>query len=92
MADVSIVTLDPGRYGVEIRENAVSTVHRVTVPTELLDDLGLVGVDEERVVRESIEFLLEREPPTSIMDEFSLRDIARYFGDDYEELQRRLGA
>jgi hypothetical protein len=26
------------------------------------------------------------------MDEFSLRDIARYFGDYYEELQRRLGA
>jgi hypothetical protein len=41
-------------------------------------------------VRETIEFLLEREPATAILPEFSLNDVARYFPEFPEELQRRL--
>ena len=46
--------------------------------------------DLERVVRESFRFLLEREPPTSILRQFSLSDIARYFPEYPSELERRL--
>jgi hypothetical protein len=42
------------------------------------------------VVRESFNFLLEREPATSILREFSLYDIARYFPEFPDELRRRL--
>lgn len=58
--------------------------HRVTVP-ERFGDEGL-----ERVVRLSFEFLLEREPASSIMREFSLDVIRRYFPEYEEELPRRL--
>jgi hypothetical protein len=46
--------------------------------------------DLERVVRESFRFLLEREPATSILRQFSLSDISRYFPEYPSELARRL--
>jgi len=60
--------------------------HVVTVP----ERFG--GADLERVVRESFEFLLEREPPSSILPEFSLDVIGRYFPEYEDELARRLAA
>jgi hypothetical protein len=44
----------------------------------------------ERVVRESFRFLLEREPATSILRQFSLSDISRFFPEYPSELARRL--
>ncbi len=82
--------MGPHQFGVQITEGDTTTSHEVTVPESLLDDLGLVDVDEERVVRESIAFLLEREPATSIMQQFSLDVISQYFPEYSEELTRRL--
>jgi hypothetical protein len=48
-------------------------------------------VTPEAVVRESFAFLLEREPNTSILGEFSLDVISRYFPEYSQELPRRLG-
>ena len=42
------------------------------------------------LLRESFAFLLEREPATSILREFALGDIARYFDDYHAELRRRV--
>lgn len=82
--------MGPQEYGVQVTEGDVTTSHRVTVPESLLDDWGMIDADEEAVVRESIAFLLEREPATSIMQEFSLDVIPRYFPEYSEELPRRL--
>jgi hypothetical protein len=35
--------------------------------------------DMDRLVRETFEFLLEREPRTAILSRFDLRDVSRYF-------------
>lgn len=81
------------QYGVQVTEGDLTTSHTVTVPEELLDEWGMLDAgaeDEERVVRESFEFLLEREPATSILDDFSLSVISRHFPDYSEELARRL--
>jgi len=58
----------------------------------MLDELDLGQVEAEDVVRESFMFLLEREPSTSILPEFSLDDIGRYFPDYFQELPKRLSA
>ena len=58
----------------------------------MLDELDLGQVESEDVVRESFRFLLEREPSTSILPEFSLDDIGRYFPDYFQELPKRLSA
>lgn len=91
MTEIKVTPLEEGAYGVEVIEGNTPTTHRVTVPDSLLDRLGLADADREVVVRESFEFLLEREPPTSILQEFPLDAIERYFPEYPQELPRRLG-
>jgi hypothetical protein len=43
------------------------------------------------VVRQSFEFLLEREPASSILPQFSLDDISRYFPEYEQDVARWLG-
>lgn len=90
MSEIQVTPMGPGRFGVQVREGDVETSHQVTVPEPFLDELGLGDADQEQVVRESIAFLLEREPATSIMQEFDLPTISRFFSDYPEELGRRL--
>jgi hypothetical protein len=89
MADISISPLAPREFRVQVREGDRETTHRVTVPDRLGEGLELRD-DLERVVRESFRFLLERERPTSILAQFSLSDISRYFPEYPSELARRL--
>ena len=86
MADISISPMALRVFHVEVREGQRETTHQVTVP----ERLELREDDLERVVRESFRFLLEREPATSILRQFSLGDISRYFPEYPSELERRL--
>lgn len=88
--ELSVTRLDDGNFGVEIRQGSETTNHRVHVPSGLVEDLGLDDVDEEHLVRESMAFLLEREPASSILPEFGLDIIPRYFPEYSEELVRRV--
>jgi hypothetical protein len=89
---IEVRPLAEHEYAVDVTEGTTHTHHRVVVPPELLDDLGLVDVDEQRVVRESIEFLLDREPATSIYEEFPLDTVASRFPDFGDELRARLAS
>ena len=62
----------------------------MTVPEGMLDELDLGEVEAEDVVRESFVFLLEREPSTSILPDFSLDEIGRFFPEYFQELPKRL--
>jgi hypothetical protein len=90
MTTMRVVPMAPGEFGVEVEEGNEVTGHKVRLPPSFLDDLLLSDVDQELIVRETIDFLLEREPATSILPEFSLVDVTRYFPEFPEELQRRL--
>jgi hypothetical protein len=78
-------------FVVEVRDADGSTTHTVEVPNGLADRLGWGGADEADLVRESFAFLLEREPPTSILQRFSLEVIGRYFPEYPREMRRRSG-
>jgi hypothetical protein len=52
---------------------------------------GAVTPPRGELVRASFEFLLEREPATSILREFSLDVISRYFPGYPAEISARLG-
>jgi hypothetical protein len=87
----NITAMEPGWYGVELREGDLTTAHRVQVP----DDPGEVGLPEaepEVLVREAMAFLLDREPASAILSEFSLADIPKYFADFADEMATRVGA
>ena len=90
MTTMRVVPMAPGQFGVEVEEGHQTSGHMVSLPPAFLDDLLLTGVDQELIVRETFDFLLEREPHTSILPEFSLDDVSRYFPEFPEELQRRL--
>ena len=81
MADITVRALSERAYEVTIDR---TSRHVVTVPASFGDE------DLERVVRASFEFLLEREPVSSILGEFSLDVIGRYFPEYEDELSRRL--
>src|SRR5262249_45313814 len=87
---ITITPIEPASFGVQIEDGNTTSRYRVHVPAALLEDLGLADADRERLVRESFAFLLEREPPSSILGEFSLDVIPRYFPEYYDELRRRL--
>jgi len=88
MADISISPLAPREFRVQVREGDRETTHQVTVPERLGEGLELRDDDLERVVRESFRFLLERERATSILAQFSLSDISRYFPEYPSEQER----
>jgi hypothetical protein len=90
VSDIRITPAGPHEFGVEVTEGEETTSHRVIVPPSLLDDWGLDDSDCEAVVRESFVFLMEREPASSILPEFSLAIIPRYFPEYRDELPDRL--
>jgi len=81
MADVQVTAADGG-WRVIVRSDGATTEHDVSVPGGMAERLG---TDEQRLVEASFSFLLEREPPSSILRQFSLDVIGQYFP-DYEKV------
>jgi len=91
MDDIFINSIGPRRFHVQVREGDGTARHyHVTVPENLLAELQLPKKDLDKVVRESFVFLLEREPASSIMRDFSLDVISSYFPEYKETLLGRL--
>ena len=90
-AGLDIRPLGDRRYEVTIRHAGLTTVHDVTVAPALATNLGLRPEDDERLLRASFAFLLEREGPDSILRRFDLDVIPRYFPEYVETIKPRLG-
>ena len=75
---------------VRIRDGAFATEHRVTVAPADVDRLDPGAADPERLVRAAFDFLLEREPASSILRAFELPVIGRYFPGWESEIRGRL--
>lgn len=90
--DISVSGQPDGSFAVVVRQGATRTEHVVTVPPGLATQVGADGVADVRIVEASFEFLLEREPATSILRSFGLEVIERYFPEYRSELSRRLAA
>ncbi len=70
-------------------QGAVMTHHRVRVRQADLQRLS-EGRSPEELLRKSFQFLLEREPNTSILSSFDLPLIGRYFPEYEQEIRSRL--
>lgn len=91
MADIHITFTGSHEYTVDIDDRGTTKRHTVHVPESLLTELGLTAADEERLVRESFAFLLEREPAGAILRQFELDVISKYFPEYREQISSRLG-
>ena len=82
-------TGDGWRCRVTVGDDPSATRHEVAVSTDDLERLA-PGTDVKRLVEASFAFLLEREPRESILRQFELPVIGRYFPEYDEEIGRRL--
>ena len=73
---------------VAIRDDATISEHEVRVTQADLARLAPTAADPTDLVERSFAFLLEREPPSSILRRFDLPVIGRYFP-EYEAAIRR---
>lgn len=83
MHELKIAPSGGGQFRVEVIEGSSSTVHKVAVTPATIERLAWKGTPEE-LIRKSFDFLLEREPKESILDEFEVSAIGRYFP-EYEQ-------
>ena len=84
---ISIVKQKDDVFTVNVT-NDVSTSHTVTVTDQSLADLSNNSVTKTQLLEFSFEFLLEREPNTSILSSFDINVISKYFSDYRDEVRR----
>ncbi len=87
---VSLLDKDDNRHSFEVTvsEGESSTIHRVEIDEDYykyLTDGVIVPVD---LVKKSFKFLLVREPKESILKQFNLREISRYFSEYEKEIKK----
>ncbi|MBU1032543.1 MAG: hypothetical protein ABII13_00030 [Patescibacteria group bacterium] len=70
---------DRSIYEVEVREGDSATKHEVEVQDSYAQKLIGSRSSIEELVRDSFEFLLERESKESILSQFNLKKIEFYF-------------
>jgi hypothetical protein len=90
------VRCDPAPDGwrclVTVRDDRSSTSHDVTVSAGDADDLAAAkdATHVRRLIEETFDFLLEREPKESILPTFDLSVVSGYFPDFEHEIRSRL--
>ncbi len=85
---VLVAEAEDGKFTVKVSDGRADTSHLVSVPRGFGPDLGLGAISGEDLVRASFLFLLDREPATSILAEFSLDVIPRYFPEYRHEIHK----
>ena len=68
--------------------NSVTTTHTVTVSDQSLTDLAGDNTTKTELLEFSFNFLLDREPNTSILSSFDINVISSYFSDYSDEVRR----
>ena len=85
MTAVLTVQAEPHAGGwecaVQVGAGQSASRHTVRVRAADLERLGRAGEKPEQLVTRAFEFLLAREPASSILGDFELADISRYFPD-----------
>ena len=78
MAEINVLALNETAYQVTVIDKS-TTLHEVSAQPDYVLKLTAGKIDTAQLVKASFEFLLAREPNTSILRSFDLSVIARYF-------------
>lgn len=89
-ATIHVEPRGPGRFLVTVTEGPGRSTHTVSLSPAYYEKLTHRQVPEEDLVEQSFRFLLEHEPKESILREFDLPLIGRYFPNYETEIRRRL--
>ena len=77
---ISITPNDKDTYSVTVTGSS-NTTHTVTISDQVHTKLTDGKISKETLLEKSFEFLLQREPNTSILAKFKLEVISQYFPD-----------
>ena len=88
--EISVEPSGENEYRVTVSEGSGSTSHDVTVRPKDYERITSGKISQAELVKMSFEFLLEHEPKESILRQFDLMVIARYFPAFEREISRRL--
>ena len=86
---ITVSKINDTTYRVDV-SMASTTQHQVTVNHEYVLTLTVGKVSTAVLIEKSFEFLLEREPNTSILRSFDLSVIERYFPEYKREIKKLL--
>ena len=87
MAEIHIRTINANHYQVQL-VSSTTTSHNVTVQPDYAQKLTSGTISTVDLIHQSFEFLLAREPNTSILRSFDLSVIARYFPEYEREISK----
>ena len=85
-ADIQVDKKAEGEFLVTVSDGRGQTSHRVLLAKDYCQKLTGGKIAAEDLVKKSFEFLLERESKESILREFDLKVIARYFPEYEREI------
>ena len=89
-AKLDIRVADPHTYDVTISHlSGAETRHTVTVPEELLAELGVSAAQEPLLVRASLGYLMEHSP-AAVPERFGLDEIGRAVPEYHDDIVDRL--
>ena len=80
MRNISVQIVSPDNFKVIVSQNS-TTEHYVTASKDFLSQFSKYNLSPEDIVKYSFEFLLDREPNTSILKKFDITLISNYFPD-----------
>ena len=90
-ASIRVEPSGSGRFQVTVMEGASQSTHTVSLSPDYYQKLTRNQVSQEVLIERSFQFLLENEPRESILREFDLPLIGRYFPEYEREIRRCLG-
>ena len=80
MASIKITEIEKDKFLVEVSDN-VKTSHNVVINDKVYKQLTNGVISKSELLEKSFEFLLDREPNTSILTNFEIQIISHYFSD-----------
>ena len=89
-AQIQVEKINEGEFRVRVSEAKSVSIHRVTLSQADYRSLTGGKIEPEELIRLSFQFLLAREPKESILPEFDLPLIGRYFPEYKRELKRSI--
>lgn len=89
-ARIEVKKLKDDEFRVRVSESQSQSTHRITLTQAGYRRLTGGKIDPQELIRLSFEFLLAREPKESILPEFDLPLIGRYFPEYERELKRKI--
>jgi hypothetical protein len=89
---IDVEKLSEEEFQVRLSDGTNQTSHRVTLKRSVYEKLTGGEAEPAELVKRSFEFLLEHESKESILRQFKLEEIGRYFPQFESEIKIRVGA